>query len=90
MLYILLVIGMSAQSQKVLLDDCMKSLQEMQDSRSVYINWDWIRDMNDVSTGSSYRFGPIAGEVNRDKDEEMFMRCMEQHDILGAQVNWSD
>jgi hypothetical protein len=88
MLSVLLVTsGLTAQlSTDILLDDCMKSLQEMQEKRDVYINWEWIGDMDDISTGPTYRFGPIAGQVYRDKSDEMFMRCMEQHEILHAQV----
>ena len=61
MLWTLLAMGLPAQSTR----DCMKSLQELQDSRRAYINWDWIRDKK---------------HGYRDRDEEMFMRCIDKLD----------
>lgn len=79
--------GVVTTNVHTLLDECMKSLRVMQESKNVYINWQWIRDMDDISTGPTYRFGKVSGEVVGEKEDVMFMRCMEQHDILGAQVN---
>ncbi len=84
----MLWLALFAFSEQVLtatmLRNCLNSLKKLEQDRHVPINWDWIEDMHDVSRGATYRFGPIRGDVIADVDEEMFARCMEQHDILGA------
>ncbi len=78
-------------------DHCVHDLKEKQtESADVFVNWEWIYDITDVSRGYSYRFGrredtPSFAERATCKQETEYFehilgRCMEQTDIVYAQV----